>query len=323
MIQRQNATQSLLRSSGAKPTRHQRKLAARLRMQGVTEAEAMRLYVQTMDELAARSDAALKKGQEEKQHGAGGGAADWDSVSNTDTAASASGHNSLPAMYNVRIAGLGRYLPRRIVTNAEIEQRGGFAAGAVEQTRCGVKQRHECDFQNGEGPIENAARAVRKALAAAGRSLSDVDLIINASGIPRQAVPDDASLLQRALGLGSSGVPSFTVHATCLSFVVALDVAGSRIEAGRAKCVVISSSVAARTYNINAKDMHTAPLFGDGAAACVLVPSTPANSASAGGENVECSAIHRVAFETYGDGCVSAAFAISFHLRKIFLSLLF
>ena len=54
------------------------------------------------------------------------------------------------------------------------------------------------------------------------------DLIINASGVPKQTIPDTSIFIQRELGL--DGIPSFSIHSTCLSFITALHVASSLLQ---------------------------------------------------------------------------------------------
>lgn len=116
-------------------------------------------------------------------------------------------------------------------------------------------------------------------------------LMPNAMPLSCQFLPDDACLVQRELGLGESGIRAFTVHATCLSFVVALEVAGSLMRDGRyVNVAVFASSIA--SVGLNRRETHTAGLFGDGAAAVILQPS-PEFSASA---------IHGFHMETYGCG---------------------
>lgn len=116
------------------------------------------------------------------------------------------------------------------------------------------------------------AHAVRAALANASIPLSEVDLIVNASGTVEQTIPDGGALLQRALGLGRSGVAAMSVHATCLSFLVALDSAANAVALGRAQCVLVVSSDIG-SAGIDWEDPESAALFGDGAAAVVLTPS--------------------------------------------------
>jgi 3-oxoacyl-[acyl-carrier-protein] synthase-3 len=193
-------------------------------------------------------------------------------------------------LYPVKIAGHGRYVPQRVVTTRDIELLGNFEQSTQEKKRTGVVERRWVDNDNGENLIENAARAVKAACLEAGINVQDIDLIVGGFG-GHQFLPDDACLVQRELGLGESGVRSFTVHATCLSFLVAMDVAGALMHGGRYRNVAVFASNIA-SLGLNKKDPHTLGLLGDGAAAVILQPSGPGSA----------SAVHRVHVETYGEG---------------------
>ena len=189
----------------------------------------------------------------------------------------------------VRIVGTGRYLPKRIVTNAEVAARCG---ADVSSLRSGVVERRQA--APGESAVEMAAEACRCALDAAGVGTDELWAIINASGTTAQAIPDGGALLQAALGLGTSGVRAISVHATCLSFLVAFEVATSWL--ARADCppgahVLISSSEITSRH-VDPVDAHTACLFGDAAVAVVL-------RAARRGEG---SRLHAARMETYGAG---------------------
>ena len=189
--------------------------------------------------------------------------------------------------WRVQIAGVGTYLPRRRVASAEVEALAGLPEGwALAQS--GVAFRHWA------GPDEHAsvmgAAAGRQACLDAGLQPADLDLILNASGGAERAVPDGGPLLQRALGLGASGILSFSVHATCLSFIAAMELAAERIHHGRIdRALVASSEIASVALDFG--DAEVCTLFGDGAGAAVL-QRTPAGRRSA---------IHRVAWLTMGE----------------------
>ncbi len=187
----------------------------------------------------------------------------------------------------VKIAGLGRYLPQRIVPNSEVEARCRLPQGWIEK-RTGVRERR---WVNGETNSFMAARAAKEAINAANLTPADIDLIINASGTQEQAIPDGGPLLQRQLGLGESGIPSFSIHATCLSFLMALDVAANFILTRRYHHILITSADIG-SAGINFNEPESASLLGDGAAAVVLTP-TPER---------ESSRFQAVHFETYGQG---------------------
>jgi len=187
----------------------------------------------------------------------------------------------------LKIIGLGRYLPSRIVQSSELERAWALPAGWVER-RNGVRERR---WVTAETASFMAAEAAREALDEAGLRPDQLSLIINASGTAEQAIPDTGALIQRQLGLGSSGIPAMSVHTTCLSCITALDVAGTFLTTGRYTTILIVSSDIA-SCGINPKEPESATLVGDAAAALVVTRSGPDDSA----------AIHHAHFKTYGDG---------------------
>jgi 3-oxoacyl-[acyl-carrier-protein] synthase-3 len=168
----------------------------------------------------------------------------------------------------VQIAGIGHALPLRVETNEELARRLDWPASSIE-ARTGVRERRVS-----EEPWELlAARAARAALGDG----PPPDLVINASLTPRQLIPDSSVFLHRELGL--RGVPSFSVHATCLSFLVGLQVASSLLASGTHRRVLIVSCEMG-SISRNFAEPESASLVGDGAAAALVVPS-PTGSRSA------------------------------------------
>jgi 3-oxoacyl-[acyl-carrier-protein] synthase III len=162
------------------------------------------------------------------------------------------------------IAGVGAYLPERIVSNAELSR-------SVETTdewireRTGIRQRHIA------APHETAAfmgaEAARAALKYAGAEPAEVDAIILATSTPDQAFPATALRVQAALGI--TGGFGFDLAAACAGFIYALSVADSMIRVGQVRGVlVIGSEVYSRIMNW--RDRGTCVLFGDGAGAVFL-----------------------------------------------------
>lgn len=218
-----------------------------------------------------------------------------------------------PPSLPVRIAGLGAHLPPRIVSSAEVEARCGLPEGWAERYN-GVRERRWA--APGDTNSAYAAAAVRAAVADAGLALADIDLLVFASGTPEQAIPDGGPLTLRALGLGGAGVAAFSVHATCLSFLAALDAVAGLIAAGRYRAAVIVSAEIA-SIGINYDQPESATLLGDGAAAAVVVPwggaaapvAATSGATSAGGMAASrtgssgiASRIEAARFEAYGDG---------------------
>jgi 3-oxoacyl-[acyl-carrier-protein] synthase-3 len=159
------------------------------------------------------------------------------------------------------LAGVGGYLPERIVTNDELSRTVDTSDEWIFE-RTGIRQRHIAS------PHETAAfmgtAAARRALACAGAESGDVDAIILATSTPDQAFPATALRVQAALGV-TRGF-GFDLSAACSGFIYGLSVADGMIRAGQARGVlVIGSEVYSRI--LNWQDRGTCVLFGDGAGA--------------------------------------------------------
>jgi 3-oxoacyl-[acyl-carrier-protein] synthase-3 len=187
----------------------------------------------------------------------------------------------------MKIIGLGRYLPRRIVPSSELEKMCGLPAGWVERHN-GVRERR---WVTDETSSFMGAQAALEALEEAGMQAKQMDLIINASGTAEQAIPDTGALIQRQLGLGDSGIPSMTIHTTCLSFIAGMDVAANFLCTGRYRNILIVSSDIS-SCGINPREPESASLVGDAAAAVVVTCS----------QNGENSRVQRAHMKTYSSG---------------------
>lgn len=188
----------------------------------------------------------------------------------------------LPAI-PLRILGTGEYVPSRRIQSTEFDQRWGKPAGWT-QRHVGITHRQFA------GPDETsswmAAQASVAALQRAGLQAADMDAIIGVSGVPEQAIPCTAALVQRQLGLQGSGIPAFDINATCLGFLVALDLVASAIARGRYKRVLLVAGEIA-SAGLNWDDTDTAALFGDGGAAVVLAQASEGDASSLLGTHME------------------------------------
>ena len=171
-------------------------------------------------------------------------------------------------MQFIKIASTGLYLPPRIQTAKEL-------APLIRRSekwiisRTGVKERRIA-----EEPMDvMAAKAAREAL----QDGPPPDCILNASATPLQLIPDSAPFIERELGY--SGIPAWSIHATCLSFVVALNTAAALISTKSFKRILIVSSETGTPFR-DMDEPESASLFGDGAAAAVIEP-TPEGEPSA------------------------------------------
>ncbi len=175
-------------------------------------------------------------------------------------------------MSYAKLIGSGGYLPPRVVSNdelaAELAQQGIETSDAWIRERTGIQQRHL--VEHGVKTSELATKAAQAALADAGITADQLDLIILATATPDFVFPSTACIVQAALG--ASNAAAFDVQAVCSGFVYALTTADAYIQAGRAKTVlVIGAEVFSRI--LDWRDRGTCVLFGDGAGAVIMQAS--------------------------------------------------
>ncbi len=175
----------------------------------------------------------------------------------------------------VRIAGIGAYLPARVIGNHELESALALDAGWIEE-RTGVRERRRCG--EGESAAFMAAAAARDALAMASLTPQDITAIIGASSTPQQAIPCTAVFVQRELGAPEGRASCFDVNATCLSFLAAFDVAARLVASGAHTHVLVFSSESS-AHSLNPDEPESAVLFGDAAAAVVVSHAGATSSA--------------------------------------------
>lgn len=165
----------------------------------------------------------------------------------------------------VKIIGTGVYLPKQRVTSDEMDRKLGVPAGwSLKKSEVRVRY-----FVENETAAEMGAFAAQAALQDAGLTFADIDCIVCASGTMQQPIPCTAALIQQAMGKGNSGVPSFDINSTCLSFLAALDVMSYLIAARRYQRILIVSTEVA-SVGLNWEHKESAVLFGDGAAAVII-----------------------------------------------------
>lgn len=161
------------------------------------------------------------------------------------------------------IAGIGVYLPERVMTNAELE---GMVETSDEWivTRTGIRERHIA--AEGQTTFDLAALAGQAAMDDAGIGPADVDLLVLGTSTPDYSLPSSAALAASALGLDC---PAYDLSAACTGFIYGMHSAVTAIESGRARTVLL---IGAETMSriIDWTDRATCVLFGDGAGAVVL-----------------------------------------------------
>jgi 3-oxoacyl-[acyl-carrier-protein] synthase-3 len=162
------------------------------------------------------------------------------------------------------VRGIGSALPRRIMKNADFEGMVETSDEWIAQ-RTGIRQRHIAE--EGETTASLGEAAARAALANAGLTASDIDLIVVATSTPDNTFPATAVDIQNRIGMHHGF--AFDMQAVCSGFVYAVTAADLYIRGGQAKRVLV---IGAETFSriLDWTDRSTCVLFGDGAGALVL-----------------------------------------------------
>ena len=168
----------------------------------------------------------------------------------------------------VEIASTGRWLPDRVVTNADMEKMVDTSDEWIRQ-RTGIRERRiaEADV----GAADMGAAAARIAMCRAGVQPGEVDLIVVATATPDRLLPATACDIQALLG--ATNAAAFDISAACSGFIYALSVAEGQIAAGRAEIALVISTEK-MTGIVDWTDRSTFVLFGDGAGVAVVRRST-------------------------------------------------
>ncbi|MDE2090591.1 MAG: ketoacyl-ACP synthase III [Gammaproteobacteria bacterium] len=166
-----------------------------------------------------------------------------------------------------RIAGTGRGLPDKILTNQDLEKMVDTTDEWI-RSRSGIERRHIA--ADNETNLDFCELAARNAMQAADVGPKDIDLVIVGTTTPDQVFPNMGCLLQRRLGI--HGCAAFSLEAACTGFIYALDIADKFIRTSSAKCaLIVGGETLSRMTDWT--DRSTCVLFGDGAGAVVLEPA--------------------------------------------------
>jgi len=162
------------------------------------------------------------------------------------------------------VKGVGSYLPEATLTNEDLSKRVDTSDEWIVQ-RTGIRERHIA--AEGETTSMLGARAAQAALANAGLTAQDMDLIIVATSTPDYTFPSTATMIQASLGIVAGA--AFDLQAVCSGFIFALATADNFLRLGAFNRALV---IGAETFSriIDWSDRSTCVLFGDGAGAIVL-----------------------------------------------------
>jgi len=162
------------------------------------------------------------------------------------------------------IAGVGSYVPERVLTNADLEKIVETSDEWIT-TRTGIKERRIAAAD--EFTSDLAAKAAERAMKMAGITAEQIDLIIVASITPDMPFPNTACLVQQKIG--ARRIPAFDIEAACSGFIYALEI-GQQFIMSRTYETVLVIGAEKLSSITNWKDRNTCVLFGDGAGAAIL-----------------------------------------------------
>jgi 3-oxoacyl-[acyl-carrier-protein] synthase-3 len=167
-----------------------------------------------------------------------------------------------------RIAGTGHYVPSRILSNHDLERMVDTSDAWIME-RTGIRERRIA--AEGEASSDMAAEAARRAIAAAGISPRDLDLIVVGTVTPDMPLPATACFVQHKIG-ARPDCPAFDIAAACAGFIYGLSIADRFIATGAARHVLVVG-VELLSRVLDWTDRTTCVLFGDGAGAAVISPA--------------------------------------------------
>ncbi len=167
-------------------------------------------------------------------------------------------------MFKTKIAGIGSFLPEKVLTNHDLEKMVDTSHDWIVQ-RTGIERRHV--IAEGEGTSDMIVRAAQKALKDANMKAEDLDLILVATLSGDYKMPATSCIVQSKLG--ARNVMAFDLNAACSGFLYSVIVADQFIRTGFYKNILVVGAESL-TRMLDYKDRDTCILFGDGAGAFIL-----------------------------------------------------
>ena len=170
---------------------------------------------------------------------------------------------------NAVIKGVGGYVPDYVLTNDELSRMVDTTDEWI-MTRIGVKERRILN-EEGLGTSYMARKAAKQLMQKTGVNPDEIDAVIVCTTTPDYHFPSTASILCDKLGLKNAF--AFDFQAACCGFLYGMEVAASLVASGRHKKVILVGADKMSSM-VDYTDRATCPIFGDGAAAVMLEPTT-------------------------------------------------
>jgi 3-oxoacyl-[acyl-carrier-protein] synthase-3 len=170
-----------------------------------------------------------------------------------------------------KIVGVGNYYPQKVLTNHDLEKMVDTSDEWIT-TRTGIKERRIA--AENETTSDMAAKAAKRALKNAGIEAHEIELIILATVTPDMNFPPTACFLQQKIKANNAA--AVDISAACSGFPYALSMAQAYVQTGQYKTIMIVAADKLSSIT-DWQDRNTCVLFGDGAGACIIKPTTSKN----------------------------------------------
>jgi 3-oxoacyl-[acyl-carrier-protein] synthase-3 len=170
-----------------------------------------------------------------------------------------------------RIVGVGNYYPQKVLTNHDLEKMVDTSDEWIT-TRTGIKERRIA--AENETTSDMAAKAAKRALKNAGIEAHEIELIILATVTPDMNFPSTACFVQQKIKANNAA--AVDISAACSGFPYALSMVQAYIQTGQYKTIMIVAADKLSSIT-DWQDRNTCVLFGDGAGACIIKPTTSKN----------------------------------------------
>ncbi len=172
-------------------------------------------------------------------------------------------------MYKAKIAGVGHYLPEKVMTNFDLEKIMDTSDEWIRE-RTGIQERRY--VADDENNVDLAEKATLMALERAGKQIEDIDFIIFATVCSEYFFPGSGCVLQERLEI--PGIGALDIRNQCSGFIYGLSIADQFIKTGMYKTILlIGSEVQSRGIDFTTRGRDIAVLFGDGAGAAIITRS--------------------------------------------------
>lgn len=180
-------------------------------------------------------------------------------------------------MLRSKIAGIGYYLPEKVVTNDTLSQLMDTSDEWIQE-RTGIKERRY-GIKHEETTTTMGARAAEIAIQRAGIAKEDIDFIIFATLSPDYYFPGCGVLLQRELGITQTEIGALDIRNQCSGFIYGLSIADQFIKTGMYKNVLlVGAEMHSMGLDFSTRGRNVTVIFGDGGGAVVLQPTEEENS---------------------------------------------